>query len=111
MKPFRILAAISLELVWAQVFALGDPVAGSKKSQVCQSCHGPDGNSTNPAFPTLAGQQADYLVKVLDDYKSGTRKNAIMSGFAAQLSPQDMEDLAAYFSRHKGLVVIPLAPR
>jgi cytochrome c553 len=108
MKSLRVLAALSLALVWAQAFALGDPAAGGKKSQVCQSCHGPDGNSANPAFPRLAGQQADYLAKALDDYKSGARKNAVMRGFAAPLSPQDMADLAAYFSNQKGLVVIPL---
>lgn len=108
MKCFRVLAALSLALVWAQASALGDAAAGGKKSQVCQSCHGPDGNSANPGFPRLAGQEADYLAKALDDYKSGTRKNAVMSGFAAGLSPQDMEDLAAYFSSQKGLVFIPL---
>ena len=108
MKFSWIAVALGMVLVCAQAFASGDPAVGGKKSQVCQSCHGPDGNSTNPAFPKLAGQEADYLVKALGDYKSGTRKNAIMSGFAAQLSPQDMEDLAAYFSRQKGLIVIPL---
>ncbi len=81
----------------------GDPAAGKQKSQVCQSCHGADGNSTNPQFPRLAGQYPDYIVQALSAYKSGQRKNPIMSGFAANLSQRDMEDIASYFSSQEGL--------
>lgn len=88
------------------VLAAGNAAAGKEKSTVCQSCHGVDGNSTNPDFPRLAGQYPDYIVHALTDYKSGARKNAIMNGFAASLSHQDMEDLAAYFSSQKGLKVL-----
>ncbi len=104
----RIAAALCLVLVCAPALALGNAAEGAKKSQVCQTCHGQNGNSANPAFPKLAGQEVDYLVKALNDYKSGTRKNAVMSGFAANLSARDMEDLATYFSSQKGLVFIPL---
>jgi cytochrome c553 len=83
--------------------AAGNPSDGKQKSQVCVACHAEDGNSTNPQFPRLAGQHADYLVKALRDYKSGERKNPIMAPFAMSLSARDMEDLAAYFSRQKGL--------
>ena len=84
----------------------GNPVVGKQKSVVCQSCHGVDGNSTNPSFPRLAAQYPDYLVKALSEYKSGQRKNAIMAGFAANLSDRDMEDIASYFASQKnGLVV------
>lgn len=81
----------------------GNAVNGKQKSQACIACHAEDGNSTNPQFPRLAGQHADYLVKALRDYKSGERKNPIMAPFAAGLSVQDMEDLAAYFAQQKGL--------
>jgi cytochrome c553 len=82
------------------VFANGNSVEGRKKvEQVCQSCHGLDGQGINDTYPKLAGQFADYMVKALSDYKSGARKNAIMSGFAATLTEQDMENVAAYYSR------------
>ncbi|MGE0558636.1 MAG: cytochrome c [Burkholderiales bacterium] len=80
-----------------------NPEAGKEKSKVCAACHGPDGNSPSPDFPRLAGQNQDYLVKALADYKAGERKNAIMAPQAANLSKRDIEDLAAYYSRQTGL--------
>ena len=75
-----------------------DTTAGkAKATEVCASCHGPDGNSTSQDFPKLAGQYPDYLDKAMRDYKSGDRKNPIMAGFAKQLSNQDIENLAAYY--------------
>lgn len=83
----------------------GNPAAGKEKAKTCAACHGADGNTpTTPDTPRLAGQHADYLVKSLQAYKSGARKNAIMSPMAAPLTQRDMEDLAAYFSRQQGLV-------
>ena len=102
MKP---IVFVVLALFATAGFAAGNPAAGKEKSVVCQSCHGPDGNSTNPQFPRLAGQYADYLVQALSDYKSGARKNAIMAPFAASLSPTDVQDLAAYFSSRPNGVV------
>ncbi len=78
--------------------AAGNAAAGKVKSVACQACHGTDGNSVNPAYPKLAGQSAGYLVKELTDFKDGKRTNPIMSGMAASLSTQDMEDIASYFS-------------
>lgn len=81
-----------------------DLEAGKKKAtEVCAACHGPDGNSATADFPRLAGQYADYLAKSLRDYKSGARKDPVMSGFAAPLSAQEIENLAAYFAAQKGL--------
>jgi cytochrome c553 len=77
----------------------GDAAAGKNKAQACAGCHGADGNSATPNFPKLAGQGASYLFKQLQDFKSGDRKNAIMSGQVANLNEQDMADLAAYFSQ------------
>jgi len=71
---------------------------GKAKSITCAACHNADGNSAITQYPKLAGQSADYLVKQLQEYKSGVRVNAIMAGMVAPLSPQDMEDLAAYFA-------------
>lgn len=87
----------------APVLAGGNAEAGKAKSATCAGCHGPDGNSPATSFPKLAGQHEDYLHQALKDYKSGKRKNPIMSGQVASLSDQDMQDLAAFFSKQKGL--------
>lgn len=78
----------------------GNPEKGKQKAaQVCGACHGPDGNKPSaPDQPVLAGQYDDYLVRALSDYKNGRRTNPIMKGFAAQLSKEDIEDVAAWFS-------------
>jgi len=83
--------------------ARGNAESGkAKAAQVCAACHGPDGNKPSaPDQPVLAGQYYDYLVRALSDYKAGHRNNPIMKGFAAQLSKQDIEDLAAWFSSQK----------
>ena len=83
--------------------AAGNPDSGkTKAAQVCAACHGPDGNKPSaPDQPILAGQHYDYLVRALTDYKIGRRQNAIMKGFAGQLSKQDIEDLAAWFAAQK----------
>ena len=73
-------------------------------AQVCASCHGADGNSAGGAYPKLAGQHPEYLVKQLMDFKTQpgakqpARNNAIMAGMAAALSDQDMVNVAAYFA-------------
>ena len=83
----------------------GDPAKGKDKAAVCGACHGPDGNSPTPDFPRLAGQQEDYLVKALQDYKAGKRKNPIMAAQVESLSKEDIADVAAWFSSQQGLVV------
>lgn len=71
---------------------------GKEKSVTCASCHGPDGNGDNVIYPKLAGQYESFLVQALKDYRSGGRKNAIMSGFAAGLSITDIEELSAWYA-------------
>jgi cytochrome c553 len=88
----------------APAFA-GDAAEGQKKAQTCAACHGPDGNSTIPDNPRLAGQHYDYLLKALKDYRSGARKSPIMAPMVANLTQRDIEDLAEYFSSQKGLVL------
>ena len=77
--------------------AEGSVEAGQQKSAVCVACHGPDGNSANPEWPSLAGQHAGFLVEQLKAFKEGERQNALMSPMAIGLSEQDMQDLAAYY--------------
>jgi cytochrome c553 len=69
-----------------------------KAAALCVSCHGQDGVAIAPMYPSLAGQHQDYLVRALDEYKRGGRKNPIMKGFAASLSDDDIETIARYFS-------------
>jgi cytochrome c553 len=75
-----------------------DIEAGQAKSAVCAGCHGADGNSVNPQWPKLAGQYSKYIYKQLRDFKRKARVNVIMNAQAADLSDQDMRNLAAYFS-------------
>ena len=98
-----LLLVAALLVVPAAALAKGNADSGkSKAAQVCAACHGPEGNKPSaPDQPILAGQHYDYLVRALTDYKIGRRNNPIMKGFAGQLSKQDMEDLAAWFSSQK----------
>jgi cytochrome c553 len=66
-------------------------------AQVCVACHGADGNSAIAMYPKLAGQHPEYITKQLDDFKSGVRKNPVMAGIAATLTPEDMANLGDYF--------------
>lgn len=75
-----------------------DVVKGQASFAVCSSCHGVDGNSGTPANPKLAQQHPEYLVKQLQEFKSGKRKNAIMMGFASTLSDDDMRNIAYWVS-------------
>ncbi|WP_426662166.1 c-type cytochrome [Rhodanobacter aciditrophus] len=76
----------------------GDATAGQAKAAVCGACHGLDGNSSDPQYPKLAGQSEQYIVRQLENFKSGKRQNPIMLGMATPLSEQDMHDIAAYFA-------------
>jgi cytochrome c553 len=78
--------------------AAGDIAAGRQKALMCQTCHGLDGKAKIPEAPSLAGQGAVYLTKALNDYRSGARKNDMMSLVASTLKDKDVEDLAAYYS-------------
>ncbi|HSJ48677.1 MAG TPA: c-type cytochrome [Gammaproteobacteria bacterium] len=97
-KWFVFTAVVSMLAVSGPSLAAGDAAAGKTKSASCVACHGADGNSMNPEWPTLAGQHPDYLVKQLRNFKDGDRNNALMSPMAAPLSDQDMQDLAAYYA-------------
>jgi cbb3-type cytochrome c oxidase subunit III len=96
---------ISIPLIAQAQTARPDPKKGEQiAQQLCAACHGADGNSGSPANPKLAGQHADYLYKQLMDFrvkegaKQAARANAIMAGFAAQLSQSDMRDVSAFYA-------------
>ena len=75
----------------------GDVAAGRRKAFQCQTCHGLDGLSKLPEAPHLAGQPERYLVKALDEYRTGVRKDEVMTLVAKDLSDRDIADLAAYY--------------
>ena len=102
----KILRAFPLIVAFiAMPVAAADLAAGQAKAkEICQACHGLDGNSQSPDYPKLGGQYPDYLQKALRDYKSGARKNPIMAGFAGALTDKDIENLAAYYASHPAVV-------
>ena len=97
----KIWVASALFALAGSAFALGNFEAGKAKAQVCFSCHGVNGVSVNPVWPKLAAQHASYIAKELHDFKAGNRKDPIMSAQAAALSSQDVDDLAAFFSKQQ----------
>jgi cytochrome c553 len=78
-------------------FKDGDAARGTAKAVVCSACHGPNGNSTNPDWPRLAGQSAVYIVEQLRLFRSGVRSNPVMKPLASTLTDQDIDDLAVYY--------------
>ena len=98
MKRLWILAAtISGAIVSNSALAAGSVETGATKAIVCQACHGANGNSTNPEWPSLAGIGADYIAEQLKNFKEGKRTNPVMMPNAMTLSADDMADLGAYF--------------
>ncbi|MBV8621454.1 MAG: cytochrome c4 [Curvibacter sp.] len=78
-----------------------DLAKGEATFATCAACHGTDGNSSSPAYPKLAQQHPEYLVKQLQEFKSGKRANPVMSGMAATLSDEDMKNVAYWVSSQK----------
>ena len=102
MKPSYI-GAILIAISGLMPFALfaADSEAGKTKSALCAGCHGVDGNSVNAVWPSLAGQHASYLVKQINNFKSGERTDPTMQAMVAALSEIDIQDIAAYFEGQK----------
>jgi cytochrome c553 len=75
----------------------GKAADGAAKAVVCSACHGPNGNSVNPEWPRLAGQNAVYVAEQLRLFRAGLRANPVMQPLAAALSDQDVDDLAVYY--------------
>ncbi|OYY74833.1 MAG: hypothetical protein B7Y40_02465 [Gammaproteobacteria bacterium 28-57-27] len=99
----KLISALVLSMAQCAVHAsdapvIGDAAAGKAKSAMCMACHGMDGNSPSNAFPSIAGQNAAYIAKQLQDYKSGRRVNALMVGMVAGLTAEDMQNLGAFYA-------------
>jgi len=104
----QILPAFTLALAFAGVspilHAEADIEAGKEKAEACASCHGEHGNSMVASFPKLAQQHASYLVRQLQAFKNGSRKNPMMAAIAMPLSEDDMVDIAAYYAEQKSAI-------
>ena len=95
-----VFAALSLSittLVSADGLVDGSIEAGEAKAIVCGACHGPEGNSVNPAWPSIAGQHAPYIVNQLQAFKGGSRSDILMTSQAMMLSDEDIQNLAVYY--------------
>ena len=96
---FAALALGALLLVWPRsAVAVGDAEAGAAKAALCAACHGQNSISSNPLWPSLAGQQEAYLAKQIKAFRDGERVDVSMQPFVANLTDQDVEDLAAYYA-------------
>jgi len=96
----RWIALVALAALGAAAHAQ-DAEAGRKKAEACVACHGPNGNSTQPQFPILAGQTGRYLYLQLRDFREGRREEPQMGLFVHNLSREDMFDVAAFFAAQK----------
>jgi cytochrome c553 len=90
-------AALAAACAASSVSFAADVKAGRAKAVQCQACHGLDGIAKIPEAPNLAGQNEDYLVKALNDFKSGARQNEMMSMMVKPLSDADIANLAAFY--------------
>ncbi len=97
-KSLFLLFAMAAAIAASLAFAQGDAAAGEAKSALCATCHGPDGNSELAINPKIAGQNARYIIKQLQDFKSGARPGPIMTAMVINLSDEDIADLAAYYA-------------
>jgi cytochrome c553 len=90
--------------------AAGDAAVGQTRSRGCQTCHGAGGIASMPGVPSLASQNEQYLIKALGDYKSGARKDDMMSLVAQRLSDDDVANLAAYYAGLPGAAPVTAPP-
>src|SRR5437868_1532608 len=95
------IAVLSALCFSAVTLADGSAEKGQAKAAPCVACHGVNGNSVNPVWPNLAGQHEKYITKQLQGFKSGARKDPLMTPMAMPLSDEDMADLGAFFATQK----------
>jgi len=113
-----VLMSASLGLIAGNAFAAtaapafkADPAKGQQLAAVCGACHTQDGSRGIPANPILAAQHPEYITKQLIEFKSGKRKNAIMAGFAAGLSEEDMKHIAAFYASKPAIPGVARDPK
>ena len=97
------LAAYFSSIAGETVAAGGSEAPAIEAASTCIACHGQNGISVSPNWPTLAGQYEDYLKHALNQYRDGTRKNAVMAQMAAPLTDEDVKVLARYYASLEGL--------
>ncbi|MEW6999249.1 cytochrome c [Colwelliaceae bacterium BS250] len=97
----KLALALAATVVMSSSAFAADIEAGKAKTAMCAACHGANGVSAVPMYPNLAGQKEVYLAKQLKDFKSGTRKDPVMSGMAMPLSDADVANIAAYYASLK----------
>lgn len=99
LKPAALAALLATALLLAADAHAKDPAQIA--ATVCAACHGVDGNSTDPAYPKIAGMEQEYLLRQLRAFASGKRRDDVMTGIVAALDPGDFAALAAYYARHQ----------
>ena len=97
----KLTLAVAATVMLASPAFAGDIAAGKAKSATCAACHGATGVSAVPMYPNLAGQKEMYLSKQLKDFKSGARKDPVMSAMVMPLSDADIANVAAYYASLK----------
>jgi cytochrome c553 len=100
MRKILAIAALGLSLgvMDAEAQQAGDATAGSAKAATCTACHGLNGNSVNPEWPVIAGQNAAYARQQIVDIKTGKRPNPLMQPIVKDMTEQDINDVAAFFA-------------
>lgn len=91
--------SITLCFLLTSSLVFADKVKGKAAATTCTACHGANGKSANDLWPNLAGQKKGYIMKQLKAFQAGDRKDPLMSPMAKPLSPEDIENIADYFSQ------------
>jgi len=102
MKKLVSAVMVTVAVMASGVAVAGDAAAGKAKSATCAGCHGPEGVSSNPLWPNLAGQKEAYLAKQIKAFRDGTRTDPMMSPMSKPLTDDDIANLAAYFTSLAG---------
>lgn len=98
MSPIRTLILLTLIGGLPAIVQAGDAAAGKAKSMICSACHGAEGISSNDIWPNLAGQKYGYLVKQIKAFRDGVRIDPTMKPMVSNLSDEDVDNLATYYS-------------
>ena len=98
----KLFIVLGLTLGFVNAVSAADAAAGKNLTLVCSACHGADGNSAVATFPKLAGQNEKYLLKQMEDIKSGARPVPTMAGQLDNMSEESMADIAAYYASQSG---------
>lgn len=107
MKALTLLAATAAFVALPAMAADSPAKPPAKVAQVCGACHGVHGVAKMPNYPDLAGQYRDYIEQALHEYQNGERVNPIMTSMAKSLTPEQIENIATWYSQQKPAVYTP----